>query len=168
MAFDFSPLKSIARGEPVKKKAQDCLDIKVFDEGEPQTTEEQQQQPAPEEEQERQAEAEYESAGLELDIDKELKAGVIEFLSKQTAQAQPDIQSQTHDKGKPYVYTYEEVTANYNRAHEELKRRLVVNPNTSLYSPFFIDGVTDKVAGYKWTAELLNLREHQARPPDSL
>ena len=62
MPFDFSRLKSIARGEPVKR-----IDIKVFDEGEQQTTQEQGQQAAPVEEQERQAEAKYESAELELD-----------------------------------------------------------------------------------------------------
>ncbi len=57
MSFDFSILKSIACGEPVKK-----IYIKVFGEGEPQAT---QEQPALVGEQELPAEAEYEDAGLD-------------------------------------------------------------------------------------------------------
>ena len=106
-----------------------------------------------------------EKARRSLDNSKELKQSVTAILreraAKEEAQSEPQAQERQR-QAEPHVYTYEEVTANYNRAHEELKRRLAVNPNTSPYSPFFIDDVTDKVAGYKWTAELAKLRERQA------
>lgn len=112
-----------------------------------------------------------EQARFELKHSKELTAGVIEFLRKQTAQEQaqgqaeaqalkPEVHSQPEPE--PHVYTYEEVTANYHKAYMESKRRLALDVNTSPYSPFFVDGVTDKVAGYKWTAELAKLRERHA------
>ena len=107
-----------------------------------------------------------EDAHYELKHSKELTAGVIEFLRKQTAQEQaqafkPEEQSQRQPE--PHVYTYEEVTANYHKAYMESKRRLALDVNTSPYSPFFVDGVTDKVAGYKWTAELAKLRERKPK-----
>ena len=107
-----------------------------------------------------------EQARRSLDSSKELTAGVIEFLRKQTAQEQaqafkPEEQSQRQPE--PHVYTYEEVTANYHKAYMESKRRLALDVNTSPYSPFFVDGVTDKVAGYKWTAELAKLRERKPK-----
>jgi len=105
------------------------------------------------------------NARRSLDSSKELTAGVIEFLRKQTAQEQAQAfkpEEQSQPQSEPHVYTYEEVTANYHKAYMESKRRLALDVNTSPYSPFFVDGVTDKVAGYKWTAELAKLRERQA------
>ena len=110
-----------------------------------------------------------EDARFELEHSKELTAGIIELLRKQTAQVQAQGQAEVQalkpggqSQPEPHVYTYEEVTANYHKAYLESKRRLALDVNTPPFSPFFVDGVTDKLPGYKWTAELAKLRERQA------
>jgi len=84
-----------------------------------------------------------------------------ERAAQEQAQAKPQAQERER-QAEPHVYTYEEVTANYHKAYMESKRRLALDVNTSPFSPFFVDGVTDKLPGYKWTAELAKLRERQA------
>lgn len=106
-----------------------------------------------------------EDAHYELKHSKELTAGVMAILreraAKEQAQAKPQAQERER-QAESHVYTYEEVTANYQKAYMESKRRLALDVNTSPFSPFFVDGVTDKLPGYKWTAELARLRERQA------
>nr|MBQ6740301.1 hypothetical protein [Synergistaceae bacterium] len=94
-------------------------------------------------------------------LEESVTAILRERAAQEQAQAKPQAQER-QPQSEPHVYTYEEVTANYHKAYMESKRRLALDVNTSPYSPFFIDGVTDKVAGYKWTAELAKLRERQA------
>ncbi len=94
-----------------------------------------------------------------------LYQSVTAILRERAAQEQAQAKSQAQERelqAEPHVYTYEEVTANYQKAYMESKRRLALDVNTSPFSPFFVDGVTDKLPGYKWTAELARLRERQA------